>query len=246
MIPAARFVGHATVLLHLGGLRVITDPVLGRWCSGLWRCQPPGPIPLVDLVVISHLHADHLDLPSLRRLDAPTVLVPRGAGQWLRRKGIRGVIELGLGETTTVASLAVTATDCVHDDHRWPAGAIRADPVGYLLDDGEQRVYFAGDSDLCDGMAELGEVDLALLPVWGWGPDLGPGHLDPARAATAAALISPRVVMPVHWGTFAPTAYAWRMRPQLSEPPRELARVAATTAPRVRIAVTMPGQDLVR
>ncbi len=245
MTPPTRFVGHSTVLLRLGGLTVVTDPVLGAFCSGLRRVVAPCAVPYVDLVVVSHLHADHLDLPSLRRLAAPTVVVPRGAGPWLRSKGIRGVVELAVGESTVVGDLTVAATDCRHDDRRWPVGDVTAHPLGYLLDDGEDRVYFAGDTDLFDGMSHLGDVDLALLPVWGWGPDLGPGHLDPARAAEAAALIRPRLVLPIHWGTLAPTAYAWRMRHQLLDPPHALVRVAADLAPAVRIAVTAPGERLV-
>jgi L-ascorbate metabolism protein UlaG (beta-lactamase superfamily) len=246
VIPPTRFVGHATVLLRVGGLRVLTDPALGRICSGLTRVSRACSVPRVDLVLISHLHADHLDLPSLRRLAAPTVVVPHGAGPWLRDKGIGGVQELGAGQVLEVGDLQVTGTDCRHDDHRWPhrAASTRAHPVGYLIDDGEHRVYFAGDTDLFASMAGLGEPDLALLPVWGWGPDLGPGHLTPVRAAEAAGIIRPGLVMPIHWGTFTPPGFAWRMRRQLIDPPRELARRAAELAPGVRIAITEPGDVL--
>ena len=66
-------------------------------------------------------------------------------------------------------------------------------------------MYFAGDTDLFDGMADLApELDLALIPIWGWGPTIGEGHLDPVRAAEALALLRPRIAVPIHWGTLRP------------------------------------------
>ncbi len=243
--PRARFVGHATVELQLGGLTVLTDPVLGRTCTGLRRVVAPVDVPRADVVVISHLHADHLDLASLRRLHAPTVVVPRGAGQWLRRKGIEGVREVGRGESTSVGELTITGVECDHDDRRWPHIGPHATPLGYLLADGAQTVWFAGDTDLFDGMSDLGDLDLALVPVWGWGPDLGPGHLDPLRAAEAVRIAAPRMVVPIHWGTLAPVAYARFMRPQLWAPPRDFASAARDLAPHVRVLLTEPGHPVV-
>ena len=112
----------------------------------------------------------------------------------------------------------------------------RTAAVGYVLA-GTQSVYFAGDTDLFSGMAALGPVDLALLPVAGWGPRLPPGHLDPARAAEAAALIRPRIAIPIHWGTYAP----WRPSPGDDTPALEFATKAATLAPDVEVRVLRPG-----
>ena len=89
-----------------------------------------------------------------------------------------------------------------HEGSRGPFGA-SADAVGYVIT-GSEVVYFAGDTDLFDGMHELGPVDLALVPIWGWGPGLGAGHLDPVQAAEAVARIRPRLVVPIHWGTYFP------------------------------------------
>ena len=75
-----------------------------------------------------------------------------------------------------------------------------ADALGYVIAGGGRRVYFAGDTELFEEMSELRPIDLALLPVWGWGPSLNPGHLDPAGAARALALLRPRVAVPIHWG----------------------------------------------
>ena len=120
------------------------------------------------------------------------MLAPRGCGGWLVRAGVRGVEELSAGETVEVGGVPVTAVPAVHDDRRRPAGGPRAAPLGFVAG-AARRVYFAGDTDLFGGMEALGPLDAALLPVAGWGPRLGPGHMDAAAAAKAAALIRPRV-----------------------------------------------------
>ncbi len=108
---------------------------------------------------------------------------------------------------------------------------------------GSLRIYFAGDTDLFDGMRELaGTLDVALLPVWGWGPRVGPGHLDPERAARAAGLLRPRVAVPIHWGTYASPRAWWRSDPRL--PAREFERFAAVHAPGVTVSILAPGQAL--
>jgi L-ascorbate metabolism protein UlaG (beta-lactamase superfamily) len=90
-------------------------------------------------------------------------------------------------------------------------------------------------------MRELGEIDTALLPVWGWGPKAGPGHLDPERAARAAALVRPRTAIPVHWGTYASPGVWWRADPQL--PAREFEREMAQRAPDVAVTILSPGRS---
>lgn len=196
----------------------------------------------IDAVLLSHLHYDHTDLPSLARLDGSApVLAPRGAGAWLAAQGVHFVSELGLGEHASIGSLRVTATHAAHDGRRRPFG-VTAQPVGFVLR-GSQSVYFAGDTDLFPAMAELkGSIDLALLPVAGWGPTLGPGHLDPERAARAATLIAPRVAVPIHWGTMAPWPRALRPRDP-EQPVREFAALVARHAPEVEVRVLAPGDS---
>jgi L-ascorbate metabolism protein UlaG (beta-lactamase superfamily) len=94
-------------------------------------------------------------------------------------------------------------------------------------------------------MHDLGErgIDVALLPVWGWGPRLGPGHLDPTRAAEAVARLRPRVAIPIHWGTLWPMAMRWR-RHRLSEPPLQLADEVRRRNLPVRIVILAPGEAL--
>jgi L-ascorbate metabolism protein UlaG (beta-lactamase superfamily) len=240
-----RWLGHATVLLAVDEVRVLTDPVLGRRVGPLVRtARPAGPAGLepVDCVLLSHLHADHTDLPSLRRLGTSTpILAPHPAARWLRRAGFDEVAELRAGEATGVGAVRVIATEARHDARRRPLGPAGA-PVGYVVE-GSRSAYFAGDTDLFDGMADLGgRIDVALLPVWGWGPTLGPGHLDPERAATAVEIIRPRIAIPIHWGTFA-LGRPWRPVADPGWPARRFAELVAERAPAVEVRVLVPGED---
>jgi len=109
---------------------------------------------------------------------------------------------------------------------------------------GGSRIYFAGDTDLYPEMAAFAPLDLALLPVWGWGPSLGAGHMDPEAAARALALLRPRVAVPIHWGTLFPLGLGRAYGDRLTEPPREFARHAARLAPGVRVEILEPGASL--
>jgi L-ascorbate metabolism protein UlaG (beta-lactamase superfamily) len=242
---AITWVGHATVLVDLDGTRVITDPVLRDRVGALQRVAAsaaPGVSEGIDLVLLSHLHADHADLPSLRRLarGRPRVFAPRGAAAWLAAHGIENVSEMSVGEELRVGPLRVAATPAVHDGRRRPLGA-EAAPVGFVVR-GSRSAYFAGDTDLFEEMDELaGTIDVALLPVWGWGRTLGPGHLDPDRAARAAARIAPGIAVPIHWGTLAPARPLPRLRDP-AWPVREFVERTARTAPGVEVRVLQPGE----
>lgn len=257
-IDRVTYVGHATVLVELGGVRVLTDPVLRTRVGPLRRhagAPAAGVADGLDAVLISHLHRDHVDLGSLRRVGREVpLIVPPGATGFFEKHGFAAVTELGLGESLVLPSasaggaavdpgrVTVTAIEADHSGAR--RGAPDAQAVGYLLDAGH-RVYFAGDTDLFDGMAALGadrQVDLALLPVWGWGPNLGPGHLDPGRAAEAAARLAPRIAVPIHWGTLYPRGLAPFLPQPLRSPPREFAARARELAPQVEVRVLSPGE----
>jgi L-ascorbate metabolism protein UlaG (beta-lactamase superfamily) len=243
-MDALTYIGHATTLLRLDHASILTDPTLRRWLGPLRRQgrRPDPELPDVpDAVLISHLHRDHLDLPSLRRLPASTPLVvPLGAGRWVARAGAEHIREVGRGETISVGGVEVTAVPAVHDGRRDRWGP-RIDPLGYLIGGRGRTVYFAGDTDVFPGMADLGPLDLALLPVWGWGPAVGHGHLDPERAARALKMLRPRLAVPIHWGTFYPVGLR-RLRPQpLAQPPLEFARLAREVAPEVEVRILQPG-----
>lgn len=198
----------------------------------------------VDAVLLSHLHRDHADLPTLRRLPGVPVIGPLGTASLLARTGTGRVRELRPGGTAAVGELAVRATPAAHDGRRNPL-ADAAETIGFLVE-GSRRVYFAGDTDLFDGMLELADpaIDLALLPVWGWGRKLGPGHLDPARAVRAVAMLRPRVVVPVHWGTYAPVTWRRAQAAPSEEPARRFAELVARETPDVDVVVLRPGQTL--
>ncbi len=234
------------MLIELGGVRLLTDPVLRPRFAHLKR-HGAAPAPEitegVDAVLVSHLHLDHLDPASLSRLPRRVrLIVPRGAGEFLRGRGFPHVEELAPGQSQDVGGVEVVATPAAHDGRRWPLGGPRASPIGFVLR-GVRSIYFAGDTDLFESMDRLEPgLDLALLPVWGWGPTLGPGHLDPERAARAAQLLRPRIAVPIHWGTFYPRGR--RMGDRLTAPPREFAERVADLAPEVRVRVLEPGESL--
>lgn len=244
-INRVTYVGHATVLLELGGRRILTDPVLGPRVGHLRR-QVPAPAPeltdRVDLLLISHLHYDHADRRSLRRVGRETpVLAPPGSGRFLRRRGFTDVSELPPGESVQSGGLRIAAVEARHPRGRSPLTPASG-AVGFHLC-GPREVYFAGDTDLFEDMRGLaGALDLALLPVWGWGPRVGSGHLDPERAARAAALLAPRLAVPIHWGTLFPIGLSRWRSDRLSSPPREFARRCAALAPRVEARVLAPGE----
>lgn len=240
-----RFLGHATALIEINGVRILTDPFLRARLGPLERHGPlPDPADLeVDVVVISHGHPDHFDARSIAALPGrPMVVVPRGLGRIVDGDTSIGgdVTEVSAGESIEIAGLTIRAVPARH----WIAPrAARAEPVGYVLDGGA-RVYFAGDTGRFDGMRDLaGSVDVALLPVWTWGPHLGPGHLGPRSAADALRDIAPQAAVPIHWGTLYPRHLHRVWRRALLEPGDRFAAHARRLAPEVDVRVLRPGES---
>jgi L-ascorbate metabolism protein UlaG (beta-lactamase superfamily) len=221
------WIGHSTVLIELDGVRLLTDPVFRPRILHLRRVAAvPAEVDRVDAVLISHGHYDHLDAKSLARFDRTTrVLVPGAAAA--RVRGFDDVVEVEVGDEVPVGAVSVTATPAEHS----------RGTVGYLIA-GSARIYFAGDTDLFEGMGELAtELDVALLPIAGWGPRLPPGHLDPPRAVRALKLLRPRVAVPIHWGTYR---RVWLTRDEAA-PARQFAALAAEQAPDVEVRVLQVG-----
>lgn len=234
------WLGHSCAAIRLDDVLVVTDPVLRNRIAHLRRKSPVDPAALtgVDVVLLSHTHHDHLDLPSLDRLDLEAqVLVPSGAGGLIRRRGFRFVREVVAGDEVEVGALRVRVTHAEHASG-YRMGTGRTQPVGYVID-GTRSVYFAGDTDLFAGMGELGPLDVALLPVAGWGSRLPAGHLDPVRAVDALALTEPRLAIPIHWGTYA----SWRAPRGDDTPAKAFAELAAMIVPSVDVRVLRPGQS---
>jgi L-ascorbate metabolism protein UlaG (beta-lactamase superfamily) len=238
---ALTWVGHSTVLVELDGVRLLTDPLLRTRVAHLRRVRPVDATTLgrVDAILLSHAHYDHLDVASLRKLDRSIpVVAPRGVASILRRAGRERVEEADEGQELAVGGVGVRATPA---EHAGGGGLRKSEALGFLVH-GSVSVYFAGDTDLFEGMAELGPVDVALLPVWGWGPSLGEGHLDPQRAAAAVSLLRARTAIPIHWGTYYPLHQ--RRGGFLSEPPLEFCRAVAEVAPETRVEILALGETL--
>ena len=229
------------MLLELGGVRLLTDPVLRTRVAHLRRHGEAPEVPGdIDAVLLSHLHHDHLDRPSLRRLaGSPRLIAPHGTRRLVRRLGVV-VDELRPGDRADVNGVPVQAVRAVHGSSRlWRAGP-SGEPLGFVVSEAPS-VYFAGDTDLFPEMERLRPLDVALLPVAGWGPKLGPGHMDPARAAEAVALLGARVAIPIHWGTLRPRLT--RVGEWFSGPGAEFAAQVAAVAPESEVRVLRPGES---
>lgn len=249
------FAGHSTVLLDLDGVRLLTDPLLRRRIGVLIRrtSLPAGEVRRdLDLVLISHAHLDHLDVPSLRMIDRRTpVVVPRGVGFVLRRLGFVP-IEVEVGDEVEVPAAPMTRTaaapprvrvravPALHTGTRYPLGTQSA-ALGYVISGG-LTAYFAGDTGLYDGMQHLGPLDVALLPVGGWGPRLPNDHLNPLSAARALELLRPCACVPVHWGTLYPPWLPPELNAKWSMWPHAFERYARYLAPDVEVRVLLPGE----
>lgn len=243
------WVGHATALLDIDGYRVITDPLMTARVAHLRRRRPlPSPdFYDVDLILLSHVHVDHLHLRSLQRL-RPTakVLTPLGSARLLRKAGFSDVTEIVVGDRIDTAHvdsgpITVEVVPAAHKRGRGPHSRVSADPVGFVVNGGGRRIYFPGDTDLFDGMGELGDIDVALLPIWGWGSTLGEGHLNPKRAAEATRIIQPDLLLPIHWGTYAPEDGRRRLPTWFDQPPEDLRTELAAIDELHRLGLVEPG-----
>jgi L-ascorbate metabolism protein UlaG (beta-lactamase superfamily) len=245
------YIGHATVLIDIGQIRVLTDPILRdrfffmqrnghNYGPDLLATRPP------DIVLLSHLHYDHADLPSLRRLPpTTTVIAPRGSGSYLARQTGVSVHEVGEGDRVQVADVEISALPADHGNaysHPRPMTTC----LSYALRN-RLSVYFAGDTDRFDGMDDIGQefdLDVALLPIWGYSHRVGSGHLTPMTAAQALTQLCPRVAVPIHWGSFhypGPRSL-WKRADYMNTPPHAFAAYATRLAPGTDVRVLQPGQ----
>ncbi len=237
--------GHATVLVE-DTARLLTDPVLTRALLHLRRragMAPGRQLRPIDAVLISHLHADHLHLPSLALLPSGTrVLVPRGARHLLRHLSVVP-LEVEAGDVVQVGEAVVEVVPAVHAAHRWPWRGASAAAVGYVVR-GRGSTYFAGDTTAFPAMAGIDPaLDVALLPVGGWGPWLRGGHLTPTSAAECLPVLGPRVTVPIHYGTLWPRGLSGVRPRAFHEPGREFEARALHVAPSVEVRVIPPGSS---
>jgi L-ascorbate metabolism protein UlaG (beta-lactamase superfamily) len=197
--------GHSSATVELGGVRVAVDPLLADRLAHLRRrgATPPETACDADLVLVSHLHHDHLHLPSLRRFGPEVTLVgPRGAARLLARVGAAEVVTVEPGDEVEVRGARVRVLPATHPGGRrpWAPGVA----LGFRVAAEGHSCWYPGDTGLRDDMADVPAVDLALVPVGGWGPTLPSTHLSPETAAEAVRRVGARYAVPVHWGTFWP------------------------------------------
>ncbi|MFI5936429.1 MBL fold metallo-hydrolase [Actinoplanes sp. NPDC051494] len=243
--------GHSTTWLADSGTTLLTDPLMTDRLFHLRRALGDRPtLPTApDAVLISHLHADHFHLPSLKAVPGEAqLIVPRGAAAFVAKGLGRGYadrcVELVPGEKTTVGELTVHAVPAAHDGGRGAWSRMRSEAMGFIVE-GAGRTWFGGDTGLFDAMSGFGPLDLALIPVGGWGPTLGAeGHLDAEDGAEALRRVKAAWAVPVHYGTFWPMGMG-RIRPYMfSGPGKEFARHAAKLAPGAEVRVLAHGETL--
>lgn len=253
LAPGTRviFLGHASTVIEIDGLRIITDPVLRRLVGPLYRRVPqPLTEPLADpdVLLISHLHLDHYDPRSLRlfRHDTP-VLAPVGAGLSLRWRGFTDIHEVQPGERVRVGPVDIVGTSAKHRGTRHPLAA-RTPSLGYVVS-GSHTLYFAGDTGFFTGIADVWpeRLDVAMLPIAGIGP-LMPEfkHMSPRHAVKAMELLRPRLVVPIHWGTYhLPGTALFRFGPDFHRrAPFLFMAQAADLEPDVHTVLLRPGEGL--
>lgn len=254
MSARVRWLGHATVVLDLAGVRLVTDPLLRRHAGVLRRRGGRAPRASdwrgADAALVSHLHHDHAELGSLRMLGPVQVLAAPTSAHWLGAHGLDGV-GVAEGQWRTVRGAApgdevrVRTVPAVHGHRPMPHRPNAA--TGFVVRGGGLTVWFGGDTEPFPGLARVPQlagarVDLALVPVGGWGPRLSGGHLDPVQAARVCALVGARVAVPVHWGTLHAPASRGLPPGWMDRAGRAFEAAVHRVAPDVRACVLEPGE----
>jgi L-ascorbate metabolism protein UlaG (beta-lactamase superfamily) len=211
------YIGHATLLIEIGGKKILTDPnfdpALGRFLA---RVSEPGiaidELPKLDMILLTHAHADHLSFRSLEQIQRAPLFAPPAVARWIRRHGVTNAIEFGPGESLTSGSLTVHAEAATHSGNRYMIDRWRKQANMYLIATKSESVFFAGDTALREDTTDLVErelngrkLDVALLPIGyapSWKVGFSRGHLTSMDALTLFERLDARLLVPYHWGTF--------------------------------------------
>lgn len=250
--PSLTWLGHASFLLQIDGHNILTDPVLTERASplsfaGPARVHAPGiaidQLPRIDVVVISHDHYDHLDLPTLERLrerNDPLLVAPLRLGAWLRERGFARVVELDWWQHQDLERLRIHAVPVQHFSGRTAFDRNRRLWAGYVIEAGGRRVLFSGDTGYSRDFADIGErfapIDLALIPIGAYDPRdfMGPVHVDPEQAVRIHRDVGAVRSVGMHWGTFRLTTEP------MDEPPRRLRAAVAEAGLAADAFTTVP------
>ncbi len=247
------WLGHATTVVDVGGVRFVTDPLLRRHAAPLRRRGPaprPNQLNGVEAVLLSHLHHDHADVPSLRFLRHVPVFAASENARWLTRATGGEAVALEPHQWHRLdavgGEIEVMRVRADHKSRPMPHRPNAA--VGFLVRAGGRVIWFAGDTELYGPMVQLpalagARIDLALLPIGGWGPRLSPGHMGPVEAARAAELAGVRHVVPIHWGSLHPPGMHLRSG-WLTRPPAEFAEALSQFAPACTMIEAPVGQQI--
>ena len=253
--PTVTWIGHATLLVQLGGVNILTDPIwsnhVGPPVFGVTRLVPPGmrfeDLPPIQAVVISHDHYDHLDLPTVQRLARehhPVFFVPLGVGAWLAERGIKNVVELDWWQSSTLHGLTFTATPAQHGSGRGLLDQNKRLWSSWVISGAGKRLFFGGDTGYTRALAEigrrLGPFDVAALPIGGYSAFAAhhPNHVNPEEALQLFDDLRGHVLVPMHWGTFALNREPFR------EPPDRLFAEALKRGEEEHIALLTQGQSI--
>lgn len=215
MSTTITFINHASVLIRIDDVNIITDPIYSRsvgWIAP--RMQKPGisfdELPRIDFILISHNDYDHLSMRTLRRLrkrNQSTVLVPFGDAKYARKVGYTSVVEMNVWQSFACNDLQITCVPAKHKENRLPYQRIKQLCCGYVIEKNDRVIYFAGDTGYGDHFKEISSrhsIHTALLPIgaykpYDWFREI---HLNPKTAIKAFLDLHAEVLIPIHWGTF--------------------------------------------
>jgi L-ascorbate metabolism protein UlaG (beta-lactamase superfamily) len=244
-------INHATLLVQMDGINILTDPIYSRTVSFTFpRRQKPGvpfeDLPPINYILVSHSDYDHLNLKTLRMLrrkGPSTLVIPRGLARYAEKAGIEDVVEVSTWETCERPDLTITCTPAKHHSKRTAWDRTGSACCGFVLQTKNHTIYFAGDTGYDEFFAELGSrflLDAALLPIGAYKPErwFKNVHLHPATAIQAFLDVKARHLVPYHWGTF------WISDEPMDEPPRLLLAESERLKLRDRVHVLNNGESV--
>lgn len=216
------FVNHSTFLLQMGGLNILTDPIWSERCSpvswsGPKRLRPPGvameALPRIDLILQTHNHYDHLDVASLKKINAmhnPAVATTLGVGNFLQSRGLENITEMDWNQSRQVGNLRITVLPAIHFSGRGTFDRNKSLWCGFMLETSDFRCYYSGDTGYGDGaiFREIGsrfpEIDLSFIPIGAYMPRwfMSPIHISPVEAVQLHQDVNSRQSVAMHFGTF--------------------------------------------